>query len=91
VVQCHGLSKEWYGGKGCDHHGLWLVLLESTKDHFLGVDPPRTTHAATCLVWNNLLTNLDCFRECALLSGAKKGTWGTRNLHGERGTSVGKP
>jgi hypothetical protein len=26
-----------------------------------------------CLVWNNFLTNLDCFRECALLGGAEKG------------------
>jgi hypothetical protein len=26
-----------------------------------------------CLVWNNLLNNLDCFRECVLLGGAEKG------------------
>jgi hypothetical protein len=38
-VQCCGLSKDWNGGEGCDLHGLWLVLLESDKDRFLGVDP----------------------------------------------------
>jgi hypothetical protein len=27
-------------GEDCDLHGLWLVLLESAKDLFLGVDPP---------------------------------------------------
>jgi hypothetical protein len=32
-------------------------LLESAKDQFLGVDPPRTTCATMCSVWNNLLTN----------------------------------
>jgi hypothetical protein len=40
-------------------------LLESTKDWFLGVDPPRIICATMCLVWNNLLTNSDSFRECA--------------------------
>jgi hypothetical protein len=35
--------------------------------------PSRTNCATMCLVWNNLLTNLDCFRECALLGGAVKG------------------
>jgi hypothetical protein len=38
IVRCCGLSKIWYGGEGCDLHGLWLVLLESVKDLFLGVD-----------------------------------------------------
>jgi hypothetical protein len=32
-------------------------LLESAKDRFLGVDPPRTTCAATCSVWKGLLIN----------------------------------
>jgi hypothetical protein len=50
-------------------------LLESTKDWFLGVDPPppRTNCVTMCLVWNSLLTNYDCFRECALFGGAAKG------------------
>jgi hypothetical protein len=26
------LSKIWNGGKGCDLHGLWLVMLKSAKD-----------------------------------------------------------
>jgi hypothetical protein len=55
-----------------------------------------------CLVWNNLLNNFDCFRECVLLGGAEKGMaipvnrmvqegplWG--NLSNARGASVGKP
>jgi hypothetical protein len=36
---------------------MWFVILESTKERILGVDPPRTTCATTCPVWNNLLTN----------------------------------
>jgi hypothetical protein len=39
VLTHSGLSKEWYGGEGCDLHGLCLVLLESAKARFLGVDP----------------------------------------------------
>jgi hypothetical protein len=29
---------------------MWLVMLGSAKDRILGVDPPRTTCATTCLV-----------------------------------------
>jgi hypothetical protein len=78
-------------------------LLESAKDQFLGVDPPpRITCATMCLVWNNLLTNYDCFMEFALLGGVAMGMaipmncmvqggprWG--NLSNARGASVGKP
>jgi hypothetical protein len=55
-----------------------------------------------CLVWNNLLNNLDCFRLCVLLGGAVKGMaipinrvvqegplWG--KLSNARGAYVGKP
>jgi hypothetical protein len=38
-IRCCGLSKVWNGGEDCDLHGLWLVMLESAKDRFLGVDP----------------------------------------------------
>jgi hypothetical protein len=31
-IRCCSLSKVWNGGKGCDLHGLWLVMLESAKD-----------------------------------------------------------
>jgi hypothetical protein len=41
VVPCCGLRKEWYGGEGCGRHSLWLVLLKSSKDQFLVVDPPE--------------------------------------------------
>jgi hypothetical protein len=43
-------------GEGCDHHGSWLVLLESAKDRFLGVDPtgqhvpPRVRYETACLL-----------------------------------------
>jgi hypothetical protein len=37
-IRCYGLSKVWNGGKGCDLHGLWLVMLKSAKDRVLGVD-----------------------------------------------------
>jgi hypothetical protein len=33
------LSKVWNDGEGCDLHRLWLVLLKSTKDRLLRVDP----------------------------------------------------
>jgi hypothetical protein len=35
----------------------WHVVLKSAKDRILGVDPPKTTCATTCPVWNGLLTN----------------------------------
>jgi hypothetical protein len=32
-------ARLWYGGEGYNLYSLWLVLLESAKDLFLGVDP----------------------------------------------------
>jgi hypothetical protein len=55
------LSKVWYGGEDCDLHGLWLVLLESAKDLFLGVDPvgqpmsPSVWYRIACLLIRNTL------------------------------------
>jgi hypothetical protein len=55
-VRCCGLNNVWKGGNGCDLHGLWLVLLESAKDRFLGVDPPgqhvppHVQYEITCLL-----------------------------------------
>jgi hypothetical protein len=59
VPRCQGLSTVRCGGEGLVLHGVWHVL-QSAKDLFLGVDPlpPRTTCAATCLVWNGLLNKL---------------------------------
>jgi hypothetical protein len=34
------LSKVWNGGECCELHGLWLVMLKSTKDRVLGVGTP---------------------------------------------------
>jgi hypothetical protein len=39
-VRCYGLRKVWNGGEGCDLNGLWLVMLESSKDRIFGVDTP---------------------------------------------------
>jgi hypothetical protein len=39
------------------HQVMWFVMLESTKDRVIGVDTPGQTGAATCPVWNDLLTN----------------------------------
>jgi hypothetical protein len=56
IVGCHGLSKVWYGGEGCGLHGLLLVLLESAKYQFLGVEslgqpvPPCVQYGTTCLL-----------------------------------------
>jgi hypothetical protein len=36
---------------------MWLIMLESAKNRVIGVDTPMTTGAATCPVWNGLLTN----------------------------------
>jgi hypothetical protein len=45
VLRCRGLSKVRCGGEGLVLHGVWQVL-ESAKDLFSGVDPPKTTCAA---------------------------------------------
>jgi hypothetical protein len=39
------------------HQVMWFVMLESAKDRVIGVDTTKTTGAATCSVWNGLLTN----------------------------------
>jgi hypothetical protein len=40
VLRYWGLSKVGYGEEGLVLHVVWKVL-ESAKDLFLGVDPPR--------------------------------------------------
>jgi hypothetical protein len=71
MLRCRGLSNMRCGGEGLVLHGVWQVL-ESAKDLFLGVDPPRTTCAATCLVWNGLLNKLVHSGTC-LASGTDYG------------------
>ena len=85
MVRCHGLSKVWYGGEGCDLHGLWLVLLESAKDRFLGVDPlgqhvpPRVWYGTACLLIRDASGSVSDLVE-------RRGTANTSlNLHGVRG------
>jgi hypothetical protein len=60
VVQCCGLSKV-YGGEGCSLQGLWLALLESAKNQFLGVYPlelympQHVWYGMTCLLIRDIL------------------------------------
>jgi hypothetical protein len=51
IVRCHDLSKVWYGGEGCNLHGLWLVVLELAKDLFIGVDPPPPRQHVSPHIW----------------------------------------
>jgi hypothetical protein len=55
--RCCGLSKDGMVEMVGLRRLMWLVMLESIKDRILGVDPPRTTCATTCPIWNCLLTN----------------------------------
>jgi hypothetical protein len=61
-------------------------VLESAKYLFLGVDPPRTTCAATCPVWNDLLNKLVNLGMClaggtndrlSVTLGIRKVKWGS--------------
>jgi hypothetical protein len=63
------LSKVWNGGEGCDIPDLWLVLLESAKDCFLGVDPlgqhvpPRVQYGTSCLLIRGAMESVPCSDE----------------------------
>jgi hypothetical protein len=61
---------EWGGGGGgCDLHGLCLVLLESTKDRFLGLDPlgqqvpPCVWYGTACLLIRDAMGTVPCSDE----------------------------
>jgi hypothetical protein len=81
------LSKDWNGGEGSDLHGLWLFLLESAKDQFLGVDPlgqhvpPRVRYGMACWLMRKALVSLSCWMSRIGMAiptrpqGAR-GTWG---------------
>jgi hypothetical protein len=47
------------GGNGWNSSDVVAVMLKSAKDRVSGVDPPRTTCATTCPVWNGLVTNYE--------------------------------
>jgi hypothetical protein len=46
--------------------GMWLVLLESAKDQFLGVDPPKQLvppcvwYGMTCLLNRDVIGSVSC-------------------------------
>jgi hypothetical protein len=50
-------------------HGLWLVMLESAEDRFLGVDPlgqhvpPRVRYEMTCLLIRDAVGSVSCSDE----------------------------
>jgi hypothetical protein len=53
------------GGEGFNLHGLWLVLLESAKDQFLGVDPlghvlPHVRYGMACLLIKDVVGSVPC-------------------------------
>jgi hypothetical protein len=63
-VRCCDLSKVLNGGECCDLHGLWLVLLESANNRFLGVDPtkqhvsPRVRYKMTYLLIRDVVDSV---------------------------------
>jgi hypothetical protein len=65
-VRCYGLSKVWNGGEGYAIQSMWLVLLESTKDWFFGVDTPeqpvptRVRYRTTCLLIRDDISSESC-------------------------------
>jgi hypothetical protein len=65
-VRWCGLSKVWSGG---DLHGLWLVMLELSKDRILGVDtpgqlvPPCVQYGMTCLLIRDAVGSVPCSDE----------------------------
>jgi hypothetical protein len=68
-VRCCGLSKVWNGGEGCDLHGLWLVMLKSSKDQIFGVDTPEqyvlpwVQYGMTCLLIRDVVGSVTCSKE----------------------------
>jgi hypothetical protein len=85
-VRCCGLSKVWNGGEGCDLHGLWLVMLESTKDRVLGVDTleqqvsTRVQYGTTCLLIRDAVESVPCSDEWAISVVTRLGSHGARGV-----------
>jgi hypothetical protein len=82
--RCCDLSKVWNGGEGCDLHDLWLVLLESAKDRFLGVDPqdnmcpPRVRYGTTYLLIMDAVGSFPCSDEWKIVIVTRLGSHGAR-------------
>jgi hypothetical protein len=60
------LSKVWFSGDGLVLQEMWLILLESARDRFLGVDtpeqqvPPRVRFGTTWLLIRNTIDSVSC-------------------------------
>jgi hypothetical protein len=76
----------WNGGEGCDLHGLLLVMLESAKDRFLGVDTlgqqvlPRVRYGTTCLIIRDVVGSVPCSDEWEIGVVTRSGSHGARGV-----------
>jgi hypothetical protein len=78
------LRKVWNGGKGCNLHGLWLVMLESAKDRVLGVDTPgqqvptRVQYGTACIPIRDAVGSVACSDELEIGIVTLPGSYGAR-------------
>jgi hypothetical protein len=76
----------WNGGEGCDLHGFWLVMLESAKDHVLGVDtpgqqvPPRLQYGTGCLIIKDAVGSVPCSDEWEFVVVTHPGSHAARGV-----------
>jgi hypothetical protein len=67
---------------------MWFVMLESTKDRFIGVDtpgqqvPPRVRYGRACLLIRDVVGSVPCSDECEI------GVVTDLGSHGARGAVV---
>jgi hypothetical protein len=72
VDRCYGLSKVGMVEMGEIRQVMWIVMLESTKDRFLGVDTPgqqvspRVLYGTTCLLISDDVESVPCSDEWEL-------------------------
>jgi hypothetical protein len=85
---CYDLSKVWNVGEGYDHHGLWLVMLESAKDRVSRVDTlgqqvsSRVRYGMTCLLIKDAVESVPSSDEWEI------GVVTRLSSHGARGAVV---
>jgi hypothetical protein len=63
---------------------MWFVMLESTKDRFIGVDspgqqvPPRVRYGRACLLIRDAVGSVPCSDECEIGVVTHLGSHGAR-------------